>query len=61
MRITLGTPKARQGGAGQHIGMSRFGSRINCDIPVDSELNAGDNVPTSSTILACKIEVTSDE
>jgi len=43
--------------AGQRIGMIRFGSRVDCEIPEGFELNVkvGDKVSSASTILARKI------
>ncbi len=42
--------------AGQRIGMIRFGSRVNCEIPADLELcvRAGQQVKAGKTILAGK-------
>ncbi|MDX8395138.1 MAG: phosphatidylserine decarboxylase family protein [Mariprofundaceae bacterium] len=42
--------------AGQRIGMIRFGSRVNCEIPNDFELcvKAGEQVTAGKTILARK-------
>ena len=44
--------------AGQRIGMIRFGSRVNCEIPADFELNvkAGDHVTAGETIIARKVQ-----
>lgn len=44
--------------AGQRIGMIRFGSRVDCNIPKGFELNVkvGDKVSSATTILARKIE-----
>ena len=43
--------------AGQRIGMIRFGSRVNCEIPADYQLNVGvgEKVSAGSTILARRI------
>ena len=43
--------------AGQRIGMIRFGSRVNCEIPLGYQLNvgAGEKVSAGSTILARRI------
>ncbi len=45
--------------AGQRIGMIRFGSRVDCNIPEGFELNVkvGDKVSSATTILARKIEL----
>jgi len=42
--------------AGQRIGMIRFGSRVNCEIPADYDLNvkAGDHVTAGLTVIARK-------
>ncbi len=42
--------------AGQRIGMIRFGSRVNCEIPVDYDLNVkvGDMVSAGQTVIARK-------
>jgi len=44
--------------AGQRIGMIRFGSRVNCEIPADYDLNikVGDMVVAGSTVIARKRE-----
>ncbi len=44
--------------AGQRIGMIRFGSRVNCEIPADYELHVkvGDMVTAGSTVIARKSE-----
>ena len=43
--------------AGQRIGMIRFGSRVNCEIPLDFklEVEAGQKVTAGKTILARKV------
>jgi len=43
--------------AGQRIGMIRFGSRVNCEIPVGYQLNVavGDKVSAGSSVLARRI------
>jgi len=43
--------------AGQRIGMIRFGSRVNCEIPAGYQLNVqvGERVSAGSSILACRI------
>ena len=43
--------------SGQRIGMIRFGSRVNCEIPIDFQLNVGvgEKVSAGSTILASRI------
>jgi len=45
-------------GAGQRIGMIRFGSRVNCEIPPEFtlEVNTGQRVKAGKTILARKVE-----
>jgi len=51
--------------AGQRIGMIRFGSRVNCEIPADYELHVkvGEMVTAGSTVIAqkCKNESGSEE
>ena len=49
--------------AGQRIGMIRFGSRVNCEIPADYQLNVGvgEKVSAGSTILARRITGESGE
>jgi len=49
--------------AGQRIGMIRFGSRVNCEIPVGYQLNVGvgEKVSAGSTILARRITDDSGE
>ena len=44
--------------AGQRIGMIRFGSRVNCEIPLDYELQVavGDKVSAGKTVLARQAE-----
>ncbi|MDQ6996199.1 MAG: phosphatidylserine decarboxylase family protein [Mariprofundus sp.] len=44
--------------AGQRIGMIRFGSRVNCEIPADYDLNVnvGDMVVAGLTVIARKRE-----
>lgn len=44
-------------GAGQRIGMIRFGSRVNCEIPLDFklEVEAGQKVTAGKTILARQV------
>lgn len=46
--------------AGQRIGMIRFGSRVNCEIPADFDLqvSVGDHVSAGTTILAKKQDKT---
>jgi len=48
---------------GQRIGMIRFGSRVNCEIPADYQLNVrvGEKVSAGSTILARRIAGESGE
>jgi phosphatidylserine decarboxylase len=48
---------------GQRIGMIRFGSRVNCEIPVGYQLNVGvgEKVSAGSTILARRIADESGE
>jgi len=49
--------------AGQRIGMIRFGSRVNCEIPPDYELKVavGDHVHAGLTILASRPDASGDE
>lgn len=49
--------------AGQRIGMIRFGSRVNCEIPANYQLNVGvgEKVSAGSTILARRIAGESGE
>jgi len=44
--------------AGQRIGMIRFGSRVDCEIPAGYELNVkvGDHVTAGRTVIARKVE-----
>lgn len=44
--------------AGQRIGMIRFGSRVNCEIPVGYELDVkvGDHVTAGETVIARKVQ-----
>ncbi len=53
-RIVAYTEVGDQVEAGQRIGMIRFGSRVNCEIPVGYQLNVavGEKVSAGSTVLA---------
>lgn len=49
--------------AGQRIGMIRFGSRVDCEVPIDFSLNVqvGDHVTAGSTILATRSNTTNHD
>lgn len=56
-RIVSYTAVGDQVEAGQRIGMIRFGSRVNCEIPAGYELcvGVGDHVTAGKTIIARKV------
>ena len=49
--------------AGQRIGMIRFGSRVNCELPADYQLNVkvGEMVTAGLTVIATKAEEKGEE
>ncbi|MES0371537.1 MAG: phosphatidylserine decarboxylase family protein [Mariprofundaceae bacterium] len=57
-RIVSYTAVGDQVKAGQRIGMIRFGSRVNCEIPAGYELcvGVGDHVTAGKTIIARKVD-----